>query len=53
MEKQASEVILSRTLNNRSHFHITFNKGNIKKFLYQWHLGIVLDLKVDLKFQVH
>ena len=35
MEKQASEVILFRTLNNRSHFHITFNKANIKKFSHQ------------------
>ena len=35
MEKQASEVILSRKLNNCSHFHITFNKGDIKNFSHQ------------------
>ena len=49
--KQANKVVFSRKTKNSSHPPVAFNNNVIKKYPHHKHLGIVLDSKLDFKFQ--
>ena len=49
--KQAQEVIFSRKLQNKNCNQVYFNHNSVKQVLFQKHLGMYLDTK--LNFQEH